>query len=89
MRKTCLEHTGYFNESLRSGCLTFNMRLAYHYPCGVFFEPMLLRRLHDTNVSEEKRFQNYDEYLFAYERFYEENKIGKTRPAQGTRECFF
>lgn len=89
MRKTCLEHTGYFNESLRSGCLTFNMRLAYHYPCGVFFEPMLLRRLHDANVSEEKRFQNYDEYLFAYERFYEEHKIGMIRLCKARGNAFF
>lgn len=89
MRKTCLEHTGYFNESLRSGCLTFNMRLAYHYQCGVFFEPMLLRRLHDTNVSEEKRYQNYDEYLFAYQRFYEEKKIGRIRLSRARGNAFF
>jgi glycosyltransferase involved in cell wall biosynthesis len=89
LRKTCLEHTGYFEETLRSGCLPFNMRLAYHYPCGVFFEPMLMRRLHDSNVSEEKRFQNYDEYLFAYERFYEEGKIKKRRLQKARGNAFY
>jgi glycosyltransferase involved in cell wall biosynthesis len=89
LRKTCLEHTGYFNEDLRSGCLMFNMRLAYHYRCGVFFEPMLLRRLHDSNISDEKRFHNYDEYLFAYESLYKEGKIKKRRLQKARGNAFY
>lgn len=89
LHRHCLEHTGYFDEGQRSGCLNFNMRLAYHYRCGVIFEPMLLRRLHTSNVSEEKRFQNYDEYLDVYERFYAENKIGKGRLRKARGNAYF
>jgi len=89
LRRSCLERTGYFNESVRSGCLAFNMRLAYHFACGVFFEPMLLRRLHDANISEEKKFQNYDEYLDAYERFYEEKKIKRRQLLKAKGNAYF
>jgi len=89
LHKRCLEHTGYFDENLRSGCLNFNMRLAYHYQCGVFFEPMLLRRLHGSNISEEKKFQNYDEYLDTYERFYQEGKITKSHLLKARGNAYF
>jgi glycosyltransferase involved in cell wall biosynthesis len=89
LHRNCLELTGLFDETLRSGCLKFNMRLAYHYKCGVFFEPMLLRRLHDLNISEEKRFQNYDEYLNAYEDFYGEGKINKNRLLKARGNAYF
>ena len=89
LHRGCLEQTGNFDETQRSGCLKFNMRLAYHYKCGVFFEPMLLRRLHASNVSVEKRFGNYDEYLNAYERFYAEGMIGKGRLLKARGNAFF
>ena len=89
LRRNCLGLTGYFDETLRSGCLSLNMRLAYHYKCGVFFEPMLLRRLHDSNISEEKRFQNYDEYLYAYEHFDREGKIKKNILLKARGNAFF
>lgn len=89
LHRGCLERTGYFDETQRSGCLKFNMRLAYHYKCAVFFEPMLLRRLHGSNVSVEKRFDNYDEYLNAYERFYAEGKIGKGRLHKARGNAFY
>src|SRR5579872_3878688 len=75
MRKSCLELAGYMDGNYTAGCLAFHMRLGYHYTCGVIFEPMVLRRLHDTNHSEEWKFENYDEYLATYERFYAEGKI--------------
>ena len=89
LHRGCLEQTGYFDEKQRFGCLKFNMRLAYHYKCGVFFEPMLLRRLHESNDSEVRRFDNYDEYLNAYERFYAEGKIGKGRLLKARGNAFF
>ena len=89
LHRGCLEQTGYFDETQRFGCLKFNMRLAYHYKCGVFFEPMLLRRLHGSNDSEVRRFDNYDEYLNAYERFYIEGKIGKGRLLKARGNAFF
>lgn len=75
MRKSCLGLAGYQDETFTAGCLAFHMRLAYHYTCGVIFEPLVLRRLHDTNHSEEWKFHNYDEYLDTYERLYAEGKI--------------
>jgi glycosyltransferase involved in cell wall biosynthesis len=89
LRRSCLGETGAFDEKLNSGCLTFNMRLAWHYQCGVFFEPMLLRRLHDTMHSDEHRFENYDEFLYTYERFYEEGKISKSQRLKARGNAFF
>jgi glycosyltransferase involved in cell wall biosynthesis len=89
VRKSCLEKTGHFDETLDSGDFTFHMRLAWHFKCGVLFEPMLLRRLHDSNHSEEHRFQNYDEFLYTYERFYNEEKIKKSRLRKARGNAFF
>jgi glycosyltransferase involved in cell wall biosynthesis len=89
LQRSCLGQTGYFDETQRFDCLGFNMRLAYHYQCGVFFEPMLLRRLHDSNDSEENRFQNYDEFLYVYERFYKEGKIKKNILLKARGNAFY
>jgi glycosyltransferase involved in cell wall biosynthesis len=77
LRKSCLELAGHQDEMFTAGCLAFHMRLAYYYKCGLIFEPMVLRRLHEANHSDEWRFHNYDEYLDTYARLYAEGKISR------------
>ena len=85
LRKSCLELAGHQDELFTAGCLAFHMRLAYYYKCGLIFEPMVLRRLHEGNHSEEWRFHNYDEYLDTYAKLYAEGKIsrGELQRARG------
>ncbi|MDR3711707.1 MAG: glycosyltransferase [Puia sp.] len=75
-RKGCLARTGYFDESMRSGDYHFNMRLAYHFDAGIFFDPLVMRRVHDSNMSEQIPFENYTEYLETFGYLY---KAGMTR----------
>ncbi|GGA99904.1 glycosyltransferase family 2 protein [Puia dinghuensis] len=89
MRKSCLEKTGYFNESMRSGDHDFNMRLAYHFSAGIIYEPMLMRRMHDSNMSDEMRFDNYGEYLETFARLYDEKMIDRWCLRRARANAFF
>lgn len=77
IRKGCLERTGYFSETMRSGDYNFNMRLAYHFDAGILYEPLVMRRVHDTNMSREIPFENYAEYLDTFDYLYKSGMIGK------------
>jgi glycosyltransferase involved in cell wall biosynthesis len=70
LRRPCLERTGLFNETMRSGDHDFNMRLAYHFQAAVLYEPLLRRRLHAGQMSEEMAFDNYQEYLSTFADLY-------------------
>jgi glycosyltransferase involved in cell wall biosynthesis len=74
-RKGCLERTGYFDESMRSGDYHFNMRLAFHFDAGIIFEPLVMRRVHDSNMSEEIPFENYAEYQDTFGDLYKAGMI--------------
>jgi glycosyltransferase involved in cell wall biosynthesis len=89
MRKSCLDRTGFFDESMRSGDHDFNMRLAYHYKAGVIYEPLLMRRLHDSNMSEEMTFENYAEYLSTFERLYQGKMIDRGCVKKARGNAFF
>lgn len=86
IRKGCLDRTGYFDESMRSGDYHFNMRLAYHFDAGIIYEPLLLRRVHDDNMSEQIPFENYTEYLDTFDYLYKAGMIEKKylRKARGS-----
>ena len=89
MRRDCLEKTGYFDETMRSGDHDFNMRLAYHFEAGVIYESYLLRRLHDSNMSEEMPIGNYAEYLDTFARLYRDKMIGKRSLRQARANAHF
>jgi glycosyltransferase involved in cell wall biosynthesis len=85
MKKGCLERTGYFDESMRSGDYHFNMRLAYHFDAGIIYESLLWRRVHDDNLSNQTPFENYEEYLETFAYLHREKMIEKRylRKARG------
>jgi hypothetical protein len=77
LRKKCLEKTGLFDESMVSGDYNFNMRLAYHFSAGILYEPLVLRRVHDFNMSNTFRVENYREYVATFELLYRNKWIEK------------
>lgn len=89
MRRSCLQQTGYFNESMRSGDHDFNMRLAYYFKAAVIYQPLLLRRMHDSNMSDAMPFASYTEYLDTFQRLYDEKIIGKRCLHRAKGNAFF
>lgn len=49
LRKKCIEVTGPFNETKSFSDVDFILKLAYHFKAVILYEPLLFRRLHDTN----------------------------------------
>ena len=89
IRKSCLERTGYFDESMLSGDYAFNMRLAVHFDVGIIYESLLWRRVHDTNMSEQIPFENYGEYIDTFQYLYREGKIGRKHLRQALGNAYF
>lgn len=89
MRRSCLEKTGPFNEDMRSGDHDFNMRLAWHFNAGVIYEPFLMRRIHDSNMSDEMPLGNYAEYLDTFGQLYRAKMIGKRGLRLAKANAFF
>ncbi|ANE53008.1 hypothetical protein SY85_23575 [Flavisolibacter tropicus] len=85
MKRSCFDKVGHYDETMRSGDFNFHMRLAYHYDCGILYEPLVLRRVHDTNMSKEIPFENYEEYLATYQYLYNNGMVKKKplRQAKG------
>jgi glycosyltransferase involved in cell wall biosynthesis len=77
IRKSCLNITGYFDETLLSGDYNFNMRLAYHFKAGVFFESLVWRRIHPSNLSHRIRVENYQEYTDTFRYLYANKMVEK------------
>ena len=76
IRRECLALTGPFDESMLSGDYAFNMRLAVHFDVGIIYEALMLRRVHDSNMSEQIPFENYTEYIDTFNYLYREKRIG-------------
>jgi len=89
IRRNCLDHTGYFDESMLSGDYAFNMRLAVHFDVGIIYEPLMLRRVHDTNMSEQIPFENYTEYIDTFRYLYKEKRIGKKYLRQALGNAYY
>jgi glycosyltransferase involved in cell wall biosynthesis len=49
MRKKCIDVAGPFNESKSFADVDFILKLAYHFKAVILYEPLLFRRIHDTN----------------------------------------
>jgi len=48
-RKECLDHTGPFKEEKSFSDIEFIVNLAAHFKAVILFEPLVFRRLHDSN----------------------------------------
>jgi glycosyltransferase involved in cell wall biosynthesis len=77
LKKECFLKTGPFNEEMVSGDFHFNLRLAYHFSAGIIYEPLVWRRVHNSNMSNQFIFENYDEYVATFELLFRNKWIGK------------
>ena len=77
IRKGCFSKVGRFEESMVSGDFHFNMRLSYHFKAGVIYEPLVWRRVHNSNMSQQFVFENYDEYIATFELLYRNKWVEK------------
>lgn len=68
-KTNCLEMAGSFNENRLFTDFSFIARLAYHYKAVVFYEPMLYRRLHQSNNISTNWAADFEEYQETVKRF--------------------
>ena len=59
IRKECLPVTGLFKETGDFSDVDFIVNLAYHYKAVILYEPLVFRRLHDSNHSTVNWEGNY------------------------------
>ena len=75
IRKECVEKIGLFNEQMHSGDFNFNMRLSHRFDAGIIYETLVLRRVHESNMSNFYRVENYAEYITTFEELYRDKMI--------------
>jgi len=88
IRKNCLEKVGWFDEDLISGDYHFIMRLAYLFKAGILYEPLVWRRVHDSNMSNQYPFENYGEVIATFELLYR-NRWIETKHLRTARSIAF
>lgn len=62
-KKECLERTGKFEESRLFSDIAFMLKLAEYYEGVILYEPLLFRRLHATNITNNNWELGYSEYI--------------------------
>lgn len=60
VRKECLRDAGLFKETGDFSDVDFLISLAYHYKAVILYEPLVFRRLHDSNHSTANWERNYE-----------------------------
>jgi glycosyltransferase involved in cell wall biosynthesis len=70
MKRDCVERTGWFEESMISGDYHFILRLAYFFKVGILYEPLVWRRAHENNMSNQYPMENYEEFIATFELLY-------------------
>ena len=60
-RKGCLQATGFFSETKIFAEVDLILNLAMHFKGIILYEPLLYRRLHDSNISSTEWEKGYDE----------------------------
>jgi len=63
LRKQCLQTSGMFNQSKPFSDVEFILELARHFKAIILYEPLLYRRLHDTNDSDSNWVKRHYEGL--------------------------
>ena len=61
LQKKCIDVTGGFNETKSFSDVDFILKLAYHFKAVILYEPLLFRRLHDTNYIHSNWEKGYHE----------------------------
>ncbi len=84
-RKECVSKAGFFDESKPFSDPDFIVALAGSYKAVVLFEPLLYRRLHDSNDSAEHWEQRNYEWI-AVIKAYQQKKM---LPSSVARDCLF
>ncbi len=82
-RRSCIAVTGHFKETQSFSDVDFILTLAGHFKAVILYEPLLYRRLHDSNDSEanwEKRYYEGIEIIQSYK-----NRL----PQKLTRDAMF
>ena len=72
LRRECIAFTGPFKEIKSFSDVDFILNLAYHFKAIVLYEPLLFRRLHDSNyihLNWEKSYHDGIEIIQSYEKF--------------------
>ena len=61
LRRRCLQNTGGFDETKPFSDIDFILKLASHFKAVILYEPLLYRRLHETNDSGENWVKGYQQ----------------------------
>lgn len=77
--KSCLDVAGRFYETRIFNDYRFIGNLVYHFDAAVIHEPLLLRRLHNTNSIDVYSDELADEYIEAMISFRDNNMLDKSR----------
>lgn len=74
--RACLEKAGWHDESMQwCADFQFSIRLAYYYPAAIIYDPMMWRRLHNSNRSTVHSLENYSGYIQTFDYLLQENMI--------------
>lgn len=73
-KRKCLDYIGPFDEMMPTGVYHYSVRLAHYFDAGIIYEPLLLRRLHNSNTNE---LMQYDEYIKTFEYLYHNKMVEK------------
>jgi glycosyltransferase involved in cell wall biosynthesis len=67
LRRQCLTVSGYFEDtkSFVDGDFDFMIKLAQHFKAIILYEPLLFRRLHDSNLTTLNWIQSHEEGIAA------------------------
>jgi hypothetical protein len=63
LNKDCLERPGKFEEGRLFSDIAFMLKLAEHYEGVILYEPLLYRRLHGSNITNDNWELGYTEYI--------------------------
>jgi glycosyltransferase involved in cell wall biosynthesis len=61
LRKECFEKTGLFKEERSFSDIDFIVSLAAHFKAAILYEPLVFRRLHDSNYIHPNWEKSYEE----------------------------
>lgn len=89
MRKECFLEVGHFNEEMMCGGHHFVMRLAYFFDAGIIYDTLVLRRVHDSNISEQLHAENYNEYIDTFEYLYKHKMLKRMHLLKAKTNAYF
>lgn len=73
MRRSCLNVAGLFNESKSFSDIDYILKLASHFKAVILYEPLLYRRLHNSNDSNQNWIKGFNQGIELIEAY--KNKL--------------